>query len=87
MTTEDRPEMATTLNLALEFPDSQTRQTFEIAFRAWLPTFEQSLASNDDMRGYVYDGPSILDDPLAPDVPGMPGQPPYKHIRIGWPGL
>ena len=87
MTTSDRPEGAATLHLALEFPDSQTREGFEIAFRDWLKTFDQSLAGDDDMRGYVYDGPSILDDPLSPDIPGTPGSPPYKRIRIGGPAL
>jgi hypothetical protein len=85
MTDSEQP-VATTLHLALEFPDSQTRQKFEVAFRDWLKTYEQSLAG-DDTSGYVFDGPSIIDDPLAPDVPGLPGSPPYKHIRIGWPGL
>ena len=87
MTTSDRPDGATTLHLALEFPDSQTRANFELAFRDWLKTFEPSSAGDDDMQGYVYDGPSILDDPLAPDIPGTPGQPPYKRIRIGWSAL
>jgi hypothetical protein len=86
MTTRDQPESVTTLHLALEFRDNQTRKHFEIAFRDWLKTFEESLAG-DDMRGYVYDGPSILDDPLAPDVPGTPGSPSYKRIRIGWTAL
>jgi hypothetical protein len=84
MTTPEQPEGATTLHLALEFPDSQTRKEFEAAFGEWLKTFEQSLAGDDDMRGYVYDGPSILDDPLAPD---MPGSSPVKRIRIGWQGF
>jgi hypothetical protein len=86
MAESSRPTDRVELSVTFEFSDSKTREDFELALRDWLKTYEQSLAG-DDTSGYVFDGPSIIDDPLAPDVPGMPGLPPYKRIRIGWPAL